>query len=34
MNPKSWKDMVERSRELENSLGSGKKIIERTKMKQ
>ena len=29
MNPKSWKDMVERSRELENSLGSGKKIIER-----
>ena len=29
MNPKSWKEMVERSRELENSLGSGKKIIER-----
>ena len=29
MNPKSWKDMVDRSRELENSLGSGKKIIER-----
>ena len=26
MNPKSWKDMVDRSRELENSLGSGKKL--------
>ena len=29
MNPKSWKEMVVRSRELENSLGSGKKIIEK-----
>ena len=29
MNPKSWKEMIERSRELENSLGSGEKIIEK-----
>ena len=29
MNPKSWKEMVERSRELESSLGSGKKIVEK-----
>ena len=29
MNPRSWKEMIERSRELENSLGSGEKIIEK-----
>ena len=29
MNPKSWREMIERSRELENSLGSGKKEIEK-----
>ena len=29
MNPTSWKEMIERSRELENSLGSGEKIIEK-----
>ena len=29
MNPKSWKEMIERSRELEISLGSGKKEIEK-----
>jgi N-acetylneuraminate synthase len=29
MNPKSWKEMIDRSRELENSLGSGEKIIEK-----
>lgn len=28
MNPQSWKDMVERTRELENALGDGIKIIE------
>ena len=28
MNPKSWKEMIERSRELESSLGSGIKIVE------
>ena len=29
MNPTSWKEMIERSRELENSLGSGEKVIEK-----
>ena len=29
MNTRSWKEMIERSRELENSLGSGEKIIEK-----
>ena len=29
MNPKSWKEMIERSRELENSLGSEEKNIEK-----
>ncbi|MEY9979959.1 N-acetylneuraminate synthase family protein [Lysinibacillus sp. RC79] len=29
MNPITWKEMVERSRELENSLGNGMKIIEK-----
>ena len=28
MNPVTWKEMVERSRELENALGSGIKIVE------
>lgn len=28
MNPTSWKEMVERTRELEDALGNGKKIIE------
>lgn len=29
MNPKSWKEMVERSRELEDALGNGVKKVER-----
>lgn len=29
MNPKTWREMIERSRELEKSLGNGKKIIEK-----
>ena len=32
MNPKSWKEMIERSRELESSLGSGKKIVEKNEI--
>lgn len=28
MNPKTWKEMIERSRELENALGDGIKIVE------
>ena len=28
MTPKSWKEMIERSKELESSLGNGKKKIE------
>ena len=28
MNPASWKGMVERTRELEDALGNGEKIIE------
>ncbi|WP_240468715.1 N-acetylneuraminate synthase family protein [Gracilibacillus sp. YIM 98692] len=33
MNPKSWKEMVERSRELEQSLGDGVKKIEKNEEK-
>ena len=29
MDPNSWKEMVERSRELENAIGHGKKNIEK-----
>lgn len=32
MNPKSWKEMIERSRELEDALGNGKKIIEENEL--
>jgi N-acetylneuraminate synthase len=28
MNPKSWREMVDRTRELENALGSGVKQVE------
>jgi len=32
MNPASWKGMVERTRELEDALGNGKKIIEENEL--
>ena len=32
MNPSSWKDMVDRSRELESSLGDGNKKVERNEL--
>ena len=32
MNPKSWREMIVRSRELENSLGSENKIIEKNEL--
>ena len=32
MNPKTWSEMIERSRELEKSLGNGKKIIEKNEI--
>lgn len=32
MNPISWKEMIERSRELEDALGNGKKIIEENEL--
>lgn len=32
MNPVSWKEMIERSRELEDALGNGKKIIEENEL--
>ncbi len=33
MNPKSWKEMIDRSRELELSLGNGIKIVEKNELK-
>jgi N-acetylneuraminate synthase len=33
MNPKTWRDMVDRTRELEASLGDGKKRIEENERK-
>jgi len=32
MNPASWKGMVERTRELEDALGNGEKIIEENEL--
>ena len=32
MNPSSWKEMVDRSRELESSLGDGNKKVERNEL--
>ena len=33
MNPVSWKEMIDRSRNLENALGDGKKIVEKNEKK-
>ena len=32
MNPKTWKEMIDRARELEKSLGNGKKVIEKNEI--
>tara|TARA_B100002051_G_C16227998_1_gene389049 strand:- start:2 stop:532 length:531 start_codon:yes stop_codon:yes gene_type:complete len=32
MNPETWREMIDRARELEKSLGNGKKIIEKNEI--
>ena len=33
MNPKTWREMIKSARELEKSLGDGKKIVEKNELK-